>query len=273
MIYITKAKKEYKKRFGEANHLLITTLIGLDAIERYNIENPPEGFSTTWNPKSRQFSVQRSRLFTIQAFFAHIVDGIDSYFHTLRTLQPQYIEDQTFYNMLDHCSNSTYKKCFAINEYFQNRIDALTLAIIDLGITCRNNFTHSCSHQKIKSESQITLLSNSEEIKNIYCGLDIKCWLSKYTNDNFDITFKELASFIHASHNFISELDKLIVEKAGDNFEKRALEYHLSQDMNFKTKYNSSTKNKQRMARNLLKNKYAYSDEHLNQSSFIRELL
>lgn len=269
MTMITKAKKIYKKRFGEANHLLITVLIGIDAIEKHNILEPHEEFSTTWNPKDRTSSVQRSRLFTIQAFFSHIVDGIDAYFTTLRTIKPPYIEDPKFHEILDACGSSVYNKVFTIDGYFSNKINPVTLALIDLGVTCRNNFMHYSSHQRIKSKSQNILSNNSIEIKNSYCALDIERWLRDYTNNNFDITFKELASFIRASHAFIEEVDKLIVEKSSNNYENRALEYHLSNDKSFKIKYESS-KNKQRIAKNLLMNKYGYSKDYLdNESNFI----
>ena len=64
----TKAKKKFKKRFGQANHLLITTLVGLDSIESGKIVEKPSEFSTSWNPMEPKRSAERARMFVLQSF-------------------------------------------------------------------------------------------------------------------------------------------------------------------------------------------------------------
>lgn len=94
----TKARKEFKKKFGQQNHFLITSLIGLDYLENNYVECP-ESFSTSWNPKDKKQSVRRSRDFLLQSFLTSAVDGIDMYISMLNTA-PKYVVDTKFSDII-----------------------------------------------------------------------------------------------------------------------------------------------------------------------------
>ena len=58
----SKNLKIFKNEIGQANHFLITILVGLDGVHDNKI-NIKEEFSTSWNPKNRIDSANRSREF------------------------------------------------------------------------------------------------------------------------------------------------------------------------------------------------------------------
>ena len=55
----TIARKEFKEQFGQSNHFLITSLIGLNIIEKSEEIIKPEEFSTSWNPKDKNNSLSK----------------------------------------------------------------------------------------------------------------------------------------------------------------------------------------------------------------------
>ena len=105
----TKAKKEFKKRFGQANHLLITTLIGLDSIESGNITRKPEGFSTSWNPKDPKRSAERARIFSLQSFLGWAVESLEMYLTELNR-KPKELESGELTVIFSKAGRSIYQK-------------------------------------------------------------------------------------------------------------------------------------------------------------------
>ncbi len=61
------ALKRFKAEIGQANHMLITIMVGLDGIIPYDVEAQNE-FHTSWNPKSKKASVERSKLFAKKGY-------------------------------------------------------------------------------------------------------------------------------------------------------------------------------------------------------------
>ena len=72
------ALKKFKKEIGQANHFLITILVGLDGVKSGKVEKNDE-FSAAWNPKDVVASAERSRIYTIKASLAWVVDCLDMY--------------------------------------------------------------------------------------------------------------------------------------------------------------------------------------------------
>jgi len=110
---ITKAKREFKKRFGHANHFLITTLIGLDAIEKGVVTDKPDSFSTTWNPKDAIRSAQRSRGFTLKSFLGWAVESLEMYLTELNR-KPKKLESGIFTQLYSNAGQKIYLKAIYI---------------------------------------------------------------------------------------------------------------------------------------------------------------
>ncbi|WP_025897201.1 hypothetical protein [Sneathiella glossodoripedis] len=63
-MYLNKSfgRKRFKANLGNANHLIITSLVGLDAIERGKVEDIPSEMRMAWSPKSPKTSARRAAL-------------------------------------------------------------------------------------------------------------------------------------------------------------------------------------------------------------------
>lgn len=70
--------KKFKKRMGQANHFLVTTWIGLDAVATGDAQQR-ETFNACWNPHDINFSVKRSKEVLVNAALSWTVDNLDMY--------------------------------------------------------------------------------------------------------------------------------------------------------------------------------------------------
>ncbi len=205
----TKARKEFKDQFGQANHFLITSLVGLNTIETNpNIIKPLE-FSTSWNPRDKVRSARRSRSFVLNSFLSFAVDGVDMYL-TLLNRTPKVLVDLNFSLIFEKAKNSVYNKVLGVEEYFD--IDKTLVSLILLLITWRNNLVHGLAENEIRNNYVEQLKKNQTFIKENFRGLLIddtitRAYEGKYPN------FKEVASLINATHMFVQEVDKRILEK------------------------------------------------------------
>lgn len=197
----TKARKTYKKQFGQQNHFLITSLIGLDYIEKNDVACPPS-FSTSWNPKDKVRSTRRSRDFQLTSFLAFSVDGIDMYISLLNR-SPKYIHDDEFCESISTAGRSVYNKVKIISEYLDG--DKRYLCLVLLMISLRNNLLHSMAENAVEQVHKKILIENKEWIAENFRGLDIDLLLKK-VSENTPPSFKEVASLINASHLFVEDL-------------------------------------------------------------------
>ena len=98
------ALKRFKAEIGQANHMLITIMVGLDGIIPYDVEAQNE-FHTSWNPKSKKASVERSKLFAKKATMAWLVDCLDIYLRLINQ-SPSLISSEKLKQSLDSVDNS-----------------------------------------------------------------------------------------------------------------------------------------------------------------------
>ena len=76
---ISPARRKFKDLLGNANHLLITILVGLSAVERKTIVTAPPELHAAWNPKDVVASARRSRVFVLETTLVRSVDALDAY--------------------------------------------------------------------------------------------------------------------------------------------------------------------------------------------------
>jgi hypothetical protein len=60
------ARRQFKDVLGNANHLIITILVGLFAVEQRLISECPVELRAAWNPKDPTASANRSRVMMLQ---------------------------------------------------------------------------------------------------------------------------------------------------------------------------------------------------------------
>ena len=149
---------------------------------------------------------------------------------SLLNTAPKYITEDEFTNIISAGERSVFNKVKNITKYLNSNklLRALCLALI----TYRNNLLHSMADNNIDSEDRNLLLSTKDLIEEEYCGLQIETVLQKMDNKKAP-TFKEVASFIKATHLFVENIDDLIIKNISDDFYLKTLKRHF--------KYNSSS--------------------------------
>ena len=105
-------------------------------------------------------------------------------------------------------SRSIYRRINLICDYY--KIQSIDYALIDLLICWRNRLTHFQAENDIAKKSRIFLLSNAASIQTNHCGLDIEATLKSFDSVNCP-TFKEVTSFVRASINLASTIDRYLL--------------------------------------------------------------
>ncbi len=264
----TKAKKLFKKRFGSANHLLITTLVGLDSIETGIISEKPKGFNTSWNPVDPVRSAERARIITLKSFLGWAVESLEMYLTELNR-KPKELASEELTAIYSKAGRSIYKKAIAVGEH--TNVDPLLVALMEILITWRNYTFHYDIDNKIRIESAELLQKSAARISEEFCGLDVnqlhETWISKG-----DFTFKETASLISATHKYVSEVDQYAVTHI-DLFKyvEDALQLHFKENATATQKLKSLPREKKlRFLKNVTSDLVGISD--MEQSFLERQL-
>src|ERR1700721_2138620 len=74
----THARAAFKDLLGQANHFLITLLVGLGAVGDGTAMLDQE-FRTSWNPRDVRKSAERSRQFAFDLALVRAVDALDTF--------------------------------------------------------------------------------------------------------------------------------------------------------------------------------------------------
>jgi hypothetical protein len=257
----TTARIRFKQHFGQANHHMITSLIGLHQLNESDIVNAPEELHTTWSPLSKVASIARARIFILQSFLGWAVDSIDMYVSLLNR-KPNYIRDEGLRNQLCGAGLSVYKKVFAIGEFYQ--VQHQTLALIDVLITWRNNVFHELGDNTLKESSKEFLRNSEASFQALYCNLSPRD-LPEKAEKGAPLTFKETASLISAVHNFVKEVDEKVISKINFiDFCKEQIDAEINgsnRNDDFTTKYyNLQGIERFRFIKNWLQNKCGISE-------------
>lgn len=201
----SKPLKIFKNEMGQANHMLITTLIGLDGIIPYNVEKNQD-FDAAWNPKDKSQSIERSKSFVKKSALSWLVDNIDMYFRLINQ-NPSIICDEEFKKRIDSgdISRSVYKRLNELCSFLD--ISSIEYALVDLLICWRNRLVHFQAENDIQEFNKKKLSENIEQIDNQFCHLNIERTFESFENKHTP-TFKEVASFVKASLDLIYEIDK-----------------------------------------------------------------
>lgn len=219
------AFRKFKKEIGQANHMLITIMVGLDGIVPYEVE-PSEEFHTSWNPQSKKTSVDRSKKFVKKACLAWLVDCVDMYLRLINQ-SPSIIAQENVKRLLDERENSrsVYRRTKDICEYYQ--IQPVLWAMMDLLICWRNRVTHFQAENDISAANREALIRQRELIYGKHCGLDIAVTLQSFDNSGLP-TFKEITSFVRASIQCVEELDqKLLADIDRVDFADRVIVHYM----------------------------------------------
>lgn len=202
----SRAFREFKTGVGQANHFLITIMIGLDAVE--DGAEKRESFKTTWNPENRTNSVVRSKTYAIKSALAWTVDNLDMYLR-LCNREPRLYGDAESAEIAD-TGHSIYKKfrC-VINNHKEIALDKS--AYVDLLISWRNNTVHFDAENQLMHASldYFRNIPADDVVVNKY-HLDVNQMLDRFKRGECP-TFKEMATLISMTIHFVGELDGILL--------------------------------------------------------------
>lgn len=211
-MYLNKSfgRKRFKRSLGNANHLIITSLVGLDAIERGIVVDIPKEMRTTWSPKSPQTSARRARRLVLDMALIRAVDAVDVYIRDSMR-QPTLIQDARLRGSIDQAGQSIFKKLTALEKNLLG-LDALLCALVAVLVSWRNESAHTEADDILSTEQRATIENNKEIIADRFSGLDADILVSDYDSEN-PPTFKEVASLINASHHFVQDLEEQLFKQ------------------------------------------------------------
>jgi len=230
----TRAKKEFKKRFGSANHLLITTLVGLDGIESGVITQKPEGFQTYWNPKSPKNSSKWARCFVLESFLGWAVESLEMYLTEINR-KPKILDSERFTYLFSKADRSVYDKATFIAD--EIKVDPILIALVEVLITWRNYTFHYDIDNEIRPQSLAVLQNKKDEVKTRFSGLDIDVMKSVWEKKE-DFTFKETSSLINATQLFVDAIDQYAIETMDiERYYFETIYFQLKNNINSYEKY------------------------------------
>jgi hypothetical protein len=205
------ARRHFKDVLGQANHLLVTILVGLVAVERGLISKEPADLHAAWNPVDAVASANRSRVMALEMALVRATDALDVYIRLSRR-KPALIADISLQQRIDAAGRSVLRKFGSIREVFlRNFPDSVTAALIEVMIVWRNRQVHSDEDNQVSPASWATLRANAKWIKNEFRGMEVERLFSDFTKDG-PPKFKEIASFIRATHEAVRIIDSQLLE-------------------------------------------------------------
>lgn len=203
----TEARKRFKNLLGQANHFLITILIGLDGVEKGLVDRDV-GFHAAWNPRDVQASARRSRDFALDLALVRVVDSLDAYMSWCHR-KPEVIQKSTFCDEMDRAGNRVWLKLETFQRNIAN-IDPTLLSLTRLAVAWRNRRVHSLAENDISPDDRSILQSNARSIFERFRGLDSGKMLERFDFSKAP-SFKEAASLIAGAHNIVQHFDRELI--------------------------------------------------------------
>lgn len=199
----THARWAFKDLLGQANHFLITILVGLNGV-RTNKVTIDEEFRTSWNPKDPRRSAERSRVFALDLSLVRAIDAFDTYF-MMSVRKPCALSDTSFVAAMDGAGRSVAKRLNVFDDHLPC-LEPSHKAALELAIEWRNRRVHSLAHDRIDNAKLQIIANDAEIIKEKYSGLNANELIAHF-NAGVAPTFKEAASIIRLCHEAVEHYD------------------------------------------------------------------
>ncbi|MEI9412378.1 hypothetical protein [Mesorhizobium salmacidum] len=204
----THARWAFKDLLGQANHFLITILVGLNGIRKNKIALDEE-FRTSWNPKDSLRSAERSRVFALDLSLVRAIDALDTYF--MLSVRKPCALPSCFVSAMDGTGRSVAKRLNVFDKHLPQLRESHKAAL-EVAIEWRNRRVHSLSDDRIDNAKRKTLLSDGTYFNENHSGLDVKELLSHFDSASSP-TFKEAASIIKLCHEAVRIYDAKILDQ------------------------------------------------------------
>ena len=202
------ARKQFKDLAGQANHFMLTILVGLDAVKDGSVTIDPE-FSAAWNPRDHVASASRSRQFALKASLAWVIDALDAYCRTARR-RPTIIATDLVRQEID-AAHSLGERLRILGRATAQE-DSINQHLIQLAIVWRNRLVHTVGENELRDSTRDGLAWLREIAAKEFQGFSVDLAISHATTARPSApTFKEVASMIRAAHRFVQEADSQLL--------------------------------------------------------------
>ena len=262
ILRISPARRHFKQRIGQANHLLITTLVGLDGVKSKKFTLPEE-FRTSWNPRDVVRSAERSIRFILNASLGWVVDNLDSYFIEANR-KPSIIENERIRNEYDGTGRSVNNRFeLFYHEVRESSNDiAKYAALVALAIQWRNNIVHFGADNELGKEYRSILMQYKAFYMEEFRHLDVVEMLESFDSQDNDPSFKEVTSMINAIHKFVELLDAFLLKSLNiERFKDDILDKHCSSHKLAKRKINSLSEKRKEIYLKTMLRQYGFEVE------------
>lgn len=199
----THARKVFKGLLGQANHFLITILVGLNGV-RNGTARLDEEFRTSWNPRDVKRSAERSRSFVLDLALIRAIDALDLYMMLSRR-KPCALTSHEFMQCMDRTGQKISKRLDVFTKFLPPLAQE-QFAFLKLAIDWRNRLVHSLAGENLENSYEEVFLSRAESLRTEHSGLDVNELLTRYKARESP-SFKDAASVIRLSHNAVSHFD------------------------------------------------------------------
>ena len=259
---ISPARRHFKQRIGQANHFLITTLVGLDGVKSKDYCLSEE-FRTSWNPRDVVRSAERSIRFILDASLGWVVDNLDSYFIEANR-KPSIIENERIRNEYDGTGRSVNNRFELFYHEARKTCDEIDkyAALVALAIQWRNNIVHFGANNVLDKEYKLILTQYKDFYMNEFRHLDVEKMLKSFESNDNDPSFKEVTSMINAIHKFVELLDAFLLKNLNiERFKDDILEKHCSSHKLAKRKINSLSEKRKEIYLKTMFRQYGFEVE------------
>jgi hypothetical protein len=203
------ARRHFKDVLGQANHLIITILVGLYAVEQRLISDCPAELHTAWNPKDPAASANRSRVMMLQMSLVRATDALDVYLSFARR-KPALIQAAHVQQKMDACGHSVFGKFAIVRDLCLSEAPTIG-ALVEVMIAWRNRQVHSLADNDVSQESWNVLRRNADWIRDEFRGMEVDRLFSDFSKES-PPSFKEIASFIRATHEAVRIADSHLLK-------------------------------------------------------------
>lgn len=221
----TLARAVFKDLLGQANHFLITILVGLNGVRSEHVHLDKE-FSTSWNPRDVQRSADRSRIFVLDLGLVRAVDAFDAYMMRTRR-RPLALSSEEFSTSFDGTGQKVSKRLDVFNRFLPPLSSPRT-AFLRLAFDWRNRRVHSLAEDKIEGRAIKVLTEAHESFREDFSGLDINEVVRHYQTGEAP-TFKETAAIIRLVHDAVEHFDGHLLSSLDlEDYIRECVADHLS---------------------------------------------
>ncbi|MFA6276160.1 MAG: hypothetical protein WC622_05385, partial [Pedobacter sp.] len=196
-----------------------------------------------WKHKYTKRSADRTRVFVLKSFLGWAVESLEMYLTELNR-KPKLLESDTFTSLYSKAGQSVYKKTILIAD--EINVDPILIALMEVLITWRNYTFHYDIDNEIRESSMQCLIDKTDEVKARFSGLDINQLKTTWEKGG-DFTFKETASLIKATQDFVNSIDDYILVNLDYlKFYIETTQRHFGNSKPSKTRYASFDKEKRK---------------------------